>query len=144
MHVRNAMLTLAFAVQSVLSREARVRRMLSHLALAFFLYTTLNGLAAYSHDGATVYAGANTNGTDVIYVSHDSGFNWTPAGTPADVIARLSAEAVKGTRAPEFVKRMTELGYNIIGSSPEQMGDMLRNEVNRWGPIVKASGAKAD
>ena len=67
-----------------------------------------------------------------------------PAGTPREIIAKLNAEAVKGTKSPDFSKRMTELGYNIIGSSPEQMGDMLRNEVNRWGPIVKASGAKAD
>jgi tripartite-type tricarboxylate transporter receptor subunit TctC len=67
-----------------------------------------------------------------------------PAGTPREIVAKLNAEAVKGTKAPEFAKRMTELGYNIIGSSPEQMGDMLRHEVTRWGPIVKASGAKAD
>ena len=67
-----------------------------------------------------------------------------PAGTPREIIAKLNAEAVKGTKSPDYVKRMTELGYNIIGSSPEQMGDMLRTEVNRWGPIVKASGAKAD
>ena len=67
-----------------------------------------------------------------------------PAGTPREIIAKLNAEAIKGTKSPEFVKRMTELGYNIIGSSPDQMGEMLRNEVNRWGPIVKASGAKAD
>jgi tripartite-type tricarboxylate transporter receptor subunit TctC len=67
-----------------------------------------------------------------------------PAGTPREIIAKLNAEAVKGTKAPEYVKRMTELGYNIIGSSPDHMGEMQRAEVNRWGPIVKASGAKAD
>ena len=67
-----------------------------------------------------------------------------PAGTPREIIAKLNAEAVKGTKSPDFVKRMTELGYNIIGSSPDQMSEMLRAEVNRWGPIVKASGAKAD
>jgi len=66
------------------------------------------------------------------------------AGTPKEIIAKLNAEAVKGTKAPEFVKRMTELGYNIMGTSPETMSEMLRAETNRWGPIVKASGAKAD
>lgn len=65
-------------------------------------------------------------------------------GTPRDIIARLNVEAVKGTKSPDFVKRMTELGYNIIGSTPEQMAEMTRNELTRWGPIVKASGAKAD
>ncbi len=67
-----------------------------------------------------------------------------PAGTPREIIAKLNAEAVKGTRSPDFVTRMTALGYNIIGSTPEQMTDMLKKEVATWGPIVKASGARAD
>ena len=67
-----------------------------------------------------------------------------PAATPKEEIARLNAAAIKGTKSPEFIKRMTELGYSIIGSTPEQMAAMNRAEAERWGPIVKASGAKAD
>ena len=67
-----------------------------------------------------------------------------PAGTPKDVIARLNEAAVKGSKSPEFVKRMTELGYSIVASTPEQMAEMNKAEVARWVPIVKASGAKAD
>ena len=67
-----------------------------------------------------------------------------PAGTPKDIIARLNAETVKGAKSPEFVKRMTDLGYNIIPGTPEQMSDMIKVEITRWTPIVKASGAKVD
>ena len=67
-----------------------------------------------------------------------------PVGTPKDVIARINDAAVKGARSPDFIKRMTELGYSIIGSTPEQMVEMNKVEVARWVPIVKASGAKAD
>ena len=67
-----------------------------------------------------------------------------PAATPKDVIARLNDAANKGIKSPDFVKRMTDLGYIIMGGSPEQMSDMLKAEVTRWTPIVKASGAKAD
>jgi tripartite-type tricarboxylate transporter receptor subunit TctC len=67
-----------------------------------------------------------------------------PAGTPKDIIARLNGETVKGAKSPEFVKRMTELGYNIIPGSPELMDDMIKTEIARWTPIVKASGAKVD
>jgi tripartite-type tricarboxylate transporter receptor subunit TctC len=67
-----------------------------------------------------------------------------PAGTPRDVIARLNAAAVQGAKSPEFVKRMTDLGYNIIPGSPEDMAKMLKTEIARWAPIVKASGAKVD
>jgi len=67
-----------------------------------------------------------------------------PAATPKDIIARLNAAAVEATRAPEFVKRMHDLGYNIIPGSPADMARMIQDELKRWGPIVKASGAKVD
>ena len=67
-----------------------------------------------------------------------------PVGTPPEVIAKLNAAAVQGTKSPEFVKRMTELGYNILGTSAAEMASMNQTEINRWGPIVRASGAKVD
>jgi len=54
------------------------------------------------------------------------------------------AEAGVPAKAPEFVKRMTDLGYNLIPSTPEQMAAMNRAELARWAPIVKSSGAKID
>lgn len=67
-----------------------------------------------------------------------------PAGTPREVVMRLNAAAVQATRSPEFIKRMTDLGYSIIPGSPEDMSRMLDAELKRWAPIVKASGAKVD
>jgi tripartite-type tricarboxylate transporter receptor subunit TctC len=67
-----------------------------------------------------------------------------PAGTPKDVVARLNAAAVQATKAPEFVKRMTDLGYSIIAGTPEEMTAMNKADSARWTPIVKASGAKVD
>ena len=67
-----------------------------------------------------------------------------PAGTPKAIVDRVSAAAQKGVKSPEFVKRMTDLDYQIMGTTAEQMGAMIQDELKRWGPIVKASGAKAD
>ena len=67
-----------------------------------------------------------------------------PAGTPRDIIQRLNAAALQVTKAPDFIKRMTDLGYNIIPGTPEDMERMLKAEIARWTPIVKASGAKVD
>jgi tripartite-type tricarboxylate transporter receptor subunit TctC len=66
------------------------------------------------------------------------------AGTPKEIIAKLNAAAVQATKSPEFVKRMTDLGYNIIAGTPEDMAAMNKAEIARWTPIVKASGAKID
>jgi tripartite-type tricarboxylate transporter receptor subunit TctC len=67
-----------------------------------------------------------------------------PAATPKDIIAKLNRAALEATKSPEFVKRMQDLGYNIIPGSPEDMAKMIQDELRRWGPIVKASGAKVD
>ena len=67
-----------------------------------------------------------------------------PAGTPKEIIARMNADGQKATRAPDFIKRMNDLGYEIIGGTSEQMAAMIQDEMKRWGPIVKASGAKVD
>ena len=66
------------------------------------------------------------------------------AGTPQDIIARLNAESARGARSPDFARRMTDLGFEIIGGSPEQMAEMIKVEVRRWAPVVKASGARVD
>ena len=67
-----------------------------------------------------------------------------PAGTPKDIIAKLNAAGVQAAGAAEFKKRMGDLGYLIIPGSAEHMGEMIKAEVARWTPVVKASGAKAD
>ncbi len=67
-----------------------------------------------------------------------------PAGTPKEIVARLNADGQKATKSPEFVKRMTDLGYEIVGGTPERMASMIQDEYKRWGPIVNASGAMVD
>lgn len=67
-----------------------------------------------------------------------------PAGTPKEIIARMNADGQKAAKAPEFIKRMSDLGYEIVGGAPGQMAAMIQDEIRRWGPIVKASGAKVD
>jgi tripartite-type tricarboxylate transporter receptor subunit TctC len=67
-----------------------------------------------------------------------------PAATPRDIVMKLNAAAVQATKSPEFIKRMTDLGYNIIPGTPEDMANAIQAELKRWAPIVKASGAKVD
>jgi tripartite-type tricarboxylate transporter receptor subunit TctC len=66
------------------------------------------------------------------------------AGTPKPIIAKLNAEGQKAVKAPDFVKRMGDLGYEVIGGTPEQMRAMIDAEVKRMHPIVRASGAKPE
>ena len=67
-----------------------------------------------------------------------------PTGTPKEVVDRLTAESIKATKSPDFIKRMSELGYVILGTTAEQMTEMTQAELKRWPPVVRSSGASAD
>ena len=67
-----------------------------------------------------------------------------PAGTPADIVAKLNAETVKVLHLPEVRERFQAMGLEIVGNTPEQFAAFMRAETAKWGKIVKDSGAKID
>lgn len=67
-----------------------------------------------------------------------------PAGTPKPIIAKLNAEGQKAVKSPDFVKRMGDLGYEVIGGTPEQMAAQIRGDRQKWGKVVQDSGAKIE
>ena len=67
-----------------------------------------------------------------------------PAGTPKDVIARLNAEFNKALKLPELNKRLSDEGADPAGGTPEQFAALIKDDVPRWGKVVRESGAKID
>ena len=67
-----------------------------------------------------------------------------PTGTPREIIARLQSEIAKGLATVELKERFTTLGAEPVGSSPEQFGAFIREEVQKWGDVVRKLGIKAD
>jgi tripartite-type tricarboxylate transporter receptor subunit TctC len=67
-----------------------------------------------------------------------------PAGTPKEVIARLSAEVRKTLELAEIKERFAAQGFAAAWSSPEQYAAFLDNEVDKWAKVVKVSGATVD
>jgi tripartite-type tricarboxylate transporter receptor subunit TctC len=67
-----------------------------------------------------------------------------PAGTPRDIIGRLSGDIVKGLNTPELKERFAGLGAEIVGSSPDQFAVFLRDEVQKWGKVINTLGIKAE
>lgn len=67
-----------------------------------------------------------------------------PAATPQAIVDKLSQAAIEGTKSPEFVKKMNENGFQVVGGTPKQMDEMMQAEIKRWGPLVKASGLRID
>jgi tripartite-type tricarboxylate transporter receptor subunit TctC len=65
-----------------------------------------------------------------------------PAGTPKPVLARLNAETLKAIQLPDVNKRLLDGGSTIIGNNPEEADRFLRDEVEKWGKVVRAAGVK--
>jgi tripartite-type tricarboxylate transporter receptor subunit TctC len=74
--------------------------------------------------------------------------NWTgllaPAGTPAAVVSRLNGEVNRIMQLPDVQARLPKEGLRHVAMTPQQFGDFVRTEKEKWAPIVKATGAKAD
>ncbi len=67
-----------------------------------------------------------------------------PAGTPAPIIAKLSAELQKAVRLPEVSVRFAQLGIDPVASSAEEYAARTRSAYQRYEKVVKDSGAKVD
>jgi tripartite-type tricarboxylate transporter receptor subunit TctC len=67
-----------------------------------------------------------------------------PAGMPKPVVDTLHARLTEALRAPEIVQRVTGQAFELWTSTPEEFAKVIRSDHEKWGKIVKASGAKAD
>jgi tripartite-type tricarboxylate transporter receptor subunit TctC len=67
-----------------------------------------------------------------------------PAATPKDVIARLNAEFNKALQQPELRKKLGDEGADAVGGTPEEFAALIKDEIPRWGKVVKDSGARID
>jgi tripartite-type tricarboxylate transporter receptor subunit TctC len=69
---------------------------------------------------------------------------WAPAGTPKEIVSRLSGEIAKIVKLPDVRERLSGLGAEPVGSSPDEFAAYCRSELAKWAKIVKASGATVD
>lgn len=69
---------------------------------------------------------------------------FAPAGTPRAIVDRLNTELVKALHTPEVSERIRLQAYDTWTLKPEEFGAYLRTDFDKWGKVVKFSGAKAD
>jgi tripartite-type tricarboxylate transporter receptor subunit TctC len=67
-----------------------------------------------------------------------------PAGTPRDVVLRLSREADKAINAAEMRARFDQLGIIPGGGTPEQAAKFLGDEIARWAKVITTAGVRAE
>lgn len=67
-----------------------------------------------------------------------------PAGTPADIVARLQQETAKALGNPAIKERLLSQGAIPSGNTPAEFAKLIEQETKKWAAVVKASGAKVD
>ena len=80
------------------------------------------------------------------YISNWHGL-WVPKGTPKDVIAKLNAAMANALDDPTVRRRLADLGQGIFPPeqrTPEALRDFQKAEIEKWWPIIRAAGIKAD
>ncbi|MGH8635202.1 MAG: Bug family tripartite tricarboxylate transporter substrate binding protein, partial [Burkholderiales bacterium] len=74
--------------------------------------------------------------------------SWTgflaPAGTSPGIVTQLNAEAVRIGKLPDIRERLTNLGFDIVGSSPEAFAALIKDNNARIGKVIREAGIKAE
>ena len=69
---------------------------------------------------------------------------FAPAATPSTIVARLSVAAIDAMRAATVRGRLESLGVEPTGSGPRELAAIMKRDYERWGPVIKATGFKAE
>lgn len=67
-----------------------------------------------------------------------------PAATPKEVVDRLSAETVRGMRAPEVRDLLGKQGFDVVADTPDEFRRWIHAESAKWARVIRASGATAE
>lgn len=69
---------------------------------------------------------------------------FAPAGTPAEVVAKLNEAANTALKDPAVIERMKEFSATIVGSTPEELGKHVTAELAKWKPVVEGANIQMD
>ena len=67
-----------------------------------------------------------------------------PAGTPLPIRQKIQADTAKVLQQPDVRATLQDLGAEVVGSTPEAMGEFLASERQRWGNVIRNAGVKID
>lgn len=67
-----------------------------------------------------------------------------PAATPKPIIARLNTEMNAVLKEPDVVSKMHNLGFDLVGGTPEAFGALIHGEAVKWAPVIRKLGLKVD
>jgi tripartite-type tricarboxylate transporter receptor subunit TctC len=96
--------------------------------------------------GAPEIPTADEAGLPGFYFSIWTGI-WAPKGTPTEIVDKINGAVVTALADPAVGRRLTEIGFDVFPREqqmPATLGALQRAEIEKWWPIIKAAGIKAE
>lgn len=69
---------------------------------------------------------------------------YAPAGTPKPIVERLNRELVFALTSPEVKQKLFDLGLPVVADKPEELGRLTKDDLARWGDLVRKMNVKAE
>jgi tripartite-type tricarboxylate transporter receptor subunit TctC len=73
--------------------------------------------------------------------------NWfglfVPSGTPTEIITYLNRAIVEAMTQPRMKERLVELGFDPVGSTPEEFAEQLKLDTEKWAEMIRAAKIRA-
>jgi tripartite-type tricarboxylate transporter receptor subunit TctC len=122
------------------------------------MFTGISNVVALARDGKVKVLGVSTSqrsaAMPTVPTLAEAGVNgyayaaWNgivaPAGTPPAVVQRLHTEFSKAMANPAVRAKLGSLGFNLVGAGPQEFADLIRNDVQRLGRLVRSAGIQVN
>jgi tripartite-type tricarboxylate transporter receptor subunit TctC len=107
----------------------------------------LRGLAVTTTNRSSAFPDLPTVGESAGFAGYDAS-TWggilAPAGTPSAIVAKLNAAINDALKLEDVRTRLVGAGIEIQSGTPEQFGTVIKNEVDKWGRIIKDAGIQPE
>jgi tripartite-type tricarboxylate transporter receptor subunit TctC len=133
------------AQQDVIGGQVPLLVDIYHSSAPFIKTGKLKAIALFSPERPKSVPGIPTISETVPGVSAVSMLGVVaPAATPHAIVAKASADMAAVIRSPDFAAQLQGMGVEAVGSTPEAFDSIIRADIRKWAPVVKASGALPD
>jgi tripartite-type tricarboxylate transporter receptor subunit TctC len=107
----------------------------------------LRGLAVTTSNRSTAFPDLPTIAESAGFAGYDAS-TWggilAPAGTPSAIVIKLNAAINEALKLDDVRTRLVGAGIEIQSGTPEQFGTVIKNEVDKWGRIIKDAGIQPE
>jgi tripartite-type tricarboxylate transporter receptor subunit TctC len=69
---------------------------------------------------------------------------FAPSATPKDIVVKWHTDTIAVLAMPDVKEKIVQLGFDVVGNTPEQYAAIVKSDIAKWTKVVKASGAKPD